>query len=254
MKATRRGAVIAVLLLLVAVMLLSEGAYRGVLRGMEEVERIASAQPLLAMAFVVLFSALGAMLAFVSSWLIVPFAIYNWGAIGALLLLWSGWLLGGALSYAIGRFLGRPVVRRLLPDAVSVRSEQWASRRMPFGLLVLVQFALPSEIPGYVLGIVRYSFGRYLAALGMVELVYGVMTVYLGQNVLERRVAPLLAGVAALALVTLGAARWFGRRAAREHRRGESEQMARRGTANGGRSASRVPLSALRVLGGADAE
>jgi uncharacterized membrane protein YdjX (TVP38/TMEM64 family) len=99
-------------------------------------------------------------------------------------------------------------------------SEEWASRRMPFGLLLLVQFALPSEIPGYVLGIVRYSFGRYLAALGMVELVYGVMTVYLGQSALERRAAPLIGGVAAIGLMTMWAAQQFRRRLARERAHG----------------------------------
>jgi uncharacterized membrane protein YdjX (TVP38/TMEM64 family) len=216
MKATPRAAIAALLVLLVALILLSESAHRGVLRGLAEAERIAAVQPACAMALIVAFSALAAMLAFVSSWVLVPFAVFTWGPTLALVLLWSGWLLGGATSYAIGRFLGRPAVRWLVPGPLVARYEERFSRHTPFSLVLLIQFALPSEIPGYLLGIVRYSFARYLAALGLVELAYGLVTVYLGNSVLERRMAPILAGIATLALVTAWAAHTLRRRLARE--------------------------------------
>lgn len=206
MKATPRMAVAALLLLLVALLLLSDSAHRGVLRGLEAAERIAAVQPALAMALVVAFSALAAMLAFVSSWVLVPFAVFTWGPIVALVLLWSGWLLGGAASYAIGRFLGRPAVNWLLPTGLVTRYEERFARRMPFHVVLLVQLSLPSEIPGYLLGVVRYSFVRYVSALGLVELAYGLVTIYLGEGVLERRIVPILAGGSALALVTVWAA------------------------------------------------
>jgi uncharacterized membrane protein YdjX (TVP38/TMEM64 family) len=206
MKRTTRTAVATLLLLLVALILLSEGAHHVVLRGLEEAQRIAAVQPVLAMAIVVAFSALGAMLAFVSSWVLVPFAVFTWGPAVALALLWSGWLLGGAASYVIGRFLGRPAVNWLLPADLVARYEDRFARRMPFHVVLLVQMALPSEIPGYLFGIVRYSFVRYLAALGLVELAYGLVTIYLGGNFLERRIVPILAGVTVLALVTIWAA------------------------------------------------
>jgi uncharacterized membrane protein YdjX (TVP38/TMEM64 family) len=146
------------------------------------------------------------MLAFVSSWVLVPFAVFTWGPAGALALLWTGWLLGGAASYALGRALGRPALRWLVPQRLLARYEDRFGRRMPFHVVLLVQLSLPSEIPGYLLGVVRYSFFRYLAALGIVELAYGVVTVYLGQGVLDRRVVPILAGFTALAALTLWAA------------------------------------------------
>jgi len=199
-------AVATLLLILVALILLSEGAHRWVLRGLHEAEQIAAVRPALAMALIVAFSALAAMLAFVSSWVLVPFAVFTWGPTVALVLLWSGWLLGGAASYAIGRFLGRPAANWLLPADLVARYEDRFARRMPFHVVVLVQLSLPSEIPGYLLGVVRYSFVRYLAALGLVELAYGLVTIYLGGNFLERRIVPILAGVTALALVTVWAA------------------------------------------------
>ncbi len=199
-------AVAALLLLLVALILVSEGAHRGVLRGLEAAERIAAVQPALAMALIVAFSALAAMLAFISSWVLVPFAVFTWGPAVALVLLWSGWLLGGAASYAIGRFLGRPAVHWLVPTDLVARYEERFARSMPFHVVLLVQLSLPSEIPGYLLGVVRYSFVRYVAALGLVELAYGLATIYLGEGVLERRIVPILVGVTALALVTVWAA------------------------------------------------
>ena len=158
------------------------------------------------MALIVLLSALGAMLAFVSSWVLVPFAVFTWGAPVALLLLWTGWLLGGAATYATGRFLGRPAVEWVVRSDSLARYEQRFVRHMPFYVMLLVQLSLPSEIPGYLAGIVRYSFVRYLAALGIVELAYGIVTVYLGQAVLERQLMPVLAGLTLLALITVAAA------------------------------------------------
>lgn len=201
-----RIALALLLVFLVGLILFSEGAHRAVLRGLHQAEYIAAVQPAIAMALIVVFSALAAMLAFVSSWVLVPFAVLTWGPTVALVLLWSGWLLGGAASYTIGRFLGRPAVRWLLPTDRLTRYEERFVRHMPFHVVLLVQLSLPSEIPGYLLGVVRYSFVRYLAALGIVELAYGLVTIYLGQGFLERRVVPVLAGLTLLVFVTVWAA------------------------------------------------
>lgn len=206
MKPSPRIALVLLLVVLVALILISEGAYRAVLRGLHDAERIAAVQPAIAMVLVVVFAALAAMLAFVSSWVLVPFTVFTWGPAVALALLWTGWLLGGAASYAIGRFLGRPALRYLLPADLVARYEERFARHMPFHIVLLVQLSLPSEIPGYLLGVVRYSFARYLAALALVEFVYGLVTIYLGEGVLERRLLPILAAASALALVTVWAA------------------------------------------------
>jgi uncharacterized membrane protein YdjX (TVP38/TMEM64 family) len=106
-------------------------------------------------------------------------------------------------AYGIGRTLGRPVVRALTsPDAVE-RFENRISRHAPFGLVFLFQLAMPSEVPGYVLGLGRYSFPKYLVILGMVELPFAIGTVHLGASFLEQRTAMLLAiGAAGVALTT----------------------------------------------------
>ena len=218
MTTTRRVVVAVLLLLLVTLLLSSDGIHRVLLALLAEADRTAAAHPLWAMTLVVVFSALAAMLAFVSSWIVVPFAVFTWGTTEAFLLLWTGWLLGGAATYAIGRFLGRPAARWLASAPVLARYEDRISRHTPFGVVLLAQFALPSEVPGYVLGIMRYPFARYLAALGIVELTYGIATIYLGVGVVERRAAPVVMAVSALALATAGTAYMLGRRLARERR------------------------------------
>jgi uncharacterized membrane protein YdjX (TVP38/TMEM64 family) len=215
---TKRRVGVAALLIVLVALFASEGIHSVLVRTLAEADRAAAAHPLWAMTLVVAFSALAAMLAFVSSWIVVPFAVFTWGTTEALLLLWTGWLLGGAGTYAIGRFLGRPAVRWLVSAPVFARYEDRISHRTPFGVVLLAQFALPSEIPGYLLGVVRYPFARYLAALGIVELTYGVATIYLGVGVVERRAAPIITAAAALVLATAWAAYLLGRRFARERR------------------------------------
>ena len=139
---------------------------------------------------VVLFivgAALSAMLAFVSVAVFLPVAVFTWGEPLSILLLWIGWILGGAFTFLIGRYLGRPVVQWLTAEALLARLERHVGPSTPFSLVLLFQFALPSEIPGYVLGLVRYSFAKYLLALGLVELFYAVLMVEIGAGFVERR-------------------------------------------------------------------
>jgi len=151
----------------------------------------------------VLFAALAAMLAFVSSAVIVPIGVFVWGKGISLMLLLLGWVLGGVLTYSIGRYLGRPTVKALTSVDLLERYETRVSRKAPFGLVLLFQVALPSEIPGYLLGLVRYPFWRYFAALTLAELPFAFATVYLGESFVERRI-PVLIGVGAITVAFSG--------------------------------------------------
>lgn len=176
---------------------------------------IIAAHPLAGALLFVLLSALSAMLAFVSSAVLVPSALLAWGSTPTLLLLWAGWILGGLAAYGLARSLGRPLAARLASAGTLERYEQRLSRHSSFGLVVLFQLALPSEIPGYVLGLARYPPGRYLAAVALAELPYALGTVYLGHELLEGNALLLLGlGAGGLAL-SLGAFRRLHQRLAR---------------------------------------
>jgi len=63
--------------------------------------------------------------------------------------------------------------------------EREFSERSRFIHILLFQAAVPSEIPGYVLGILRYRFVFYLTALAITELPYAIAAVYLGESFLK---------------------------------------------------------------------
>ena len=119
--ASRRALLVAVLAALLALVLFAEQAREPMLELAGVIQRVEAAHPLTAMLLVVLFAAVSAMLAFVSTAAIAPFLATTFGTPVAGLLLWSGWLLGGMLAYAIGRTLGRSVTHRLPSAAQRTR-------------------------------------------------------------------------------------------------------------------------------------
>jgi uncharacterized membrane protein YdjX (TVP38/TMEM64 family) len=148
-------------------------------------ERMISEAPLLGMLVFVFLAMLSAMVAFFSSALLAPVAVYAWGKAGCLALLWCGWFLGGMVSYAIGRFFGRSVVSMIVGEEKLSNWENQVSERTRFIHILLFQAVVPSEIPGYLLGMLRYRFLFYLTALGITEIPYAIATVYLGESFLR---------------------------------------------------------------------
>ncbi|MBI4501101.1 MAG: VTT domain-containing protein [Gemmatimonadetes bacterium] len=177
-------------------------------RAIADLSPLVGAHPFWGGVAFVLLSALSAMLAFFSSAILVPVAVPVWGQAGTTTLLWLGWLLGGATTYVIGRFLGRRVVLRLARPGRIRYYERRISHRLRFPLVLLFQFALPSEIPGYVLGLIRYPALKYFAVLGIAELPYAIGSVVLGDQFLRGHYLPM----AGLALVALGALALAGSR------------------------------------------
>lgn len=183
----RRAAALVVLCLVLAAVASSEELHAALLQVLQAVEQIIKVHPVLGATLFVVFAAVSAMIAFVSVAVIVPVAIYTWGQGASILLLWLGWILGGVCAYGTARFLGRRVVHWLTAEAGLRRLESVVNSQTPLSLVLLLQLALPSEIPGYLLGLVRYPLPRYLMALALAELPYALATVVLGASFLERR-------------------------------------------------------------------
>jgi uncharacterized membrane protein YdjX (TVP38/TMEM64 family) len=199
----KRALGLGVLIIGLAALAASDPVHDLFLRLVNVAERVIAAYPTLGATLFVVFSALSAMIAFFSTAVITPVAVRTWGETMSIALLWTGWMLGGMCAYAIGRTLGRTVVRALTSDDAVDRFEHRISNRAPFGLVLLFQLAMPSEVPGYVLGIARYSFWKYIVILGMVELPFAIGTVQLGASFLERRTVLLVAiGALGIALTS----------------------------------------------------
>jgi uncharacterized membrane protein YdjX (TVP38/TMEM64 family) len=149
------------------------------------VESAIAGYPVLGKALFILLAMASAMLAFFSSAILTPIGIYAWGTAETCILLWIGWLLGGIASFLVGHYLGRSVASALLGESRLSSWEKEVGQHAKFIHILLFQVAVPSEIPGYVLGILRYRFTLYLAALAIVELPFALGTVLLGESFLK---------------------------------------------------------------------
>jgi uncharacterized membrane protein YdjX (TVP38/TMEM64 family) len=201
----RRAIILALLCASLAAIAASESLHMALIEVLDESKALIEQHPVQGAWLFAALAALSAMLAFVSIAVLAPVAVYVWGEPLSVALLWAGWIVGGAAAYCIARFLGRPVVHWLTASAALTRVERRVSRHSSFSLVLLFQLALPSEIPGYVLGLVRYPFLRYLAAAALGELPYALATVYLGATFVEARSAMVLAIGLGLAAVSVSA-------------------------------------------------
>lgn len=198
--ASRRGSrslvrVLLVLLICVmAALLLSvDWVYSGMHRLLAAAEPLISGHPVLGALAFVLLSALSAILAFFSSALLVPAAVFAWGNALTLVLLWIGWLLGGICMYWLGHGMRGSNGDKAAPGGRFAAYLPRVSREVSFPLVLLWQLALPSEIPGYLCGYLRVPFRTYVVALAIGELPYAAAAVWLGQSVVDRQVGWLVA-------------------------------------------------------------
>lgn len=171
--------------------------------------------PLVGALIFVALSAASAMVIFFSAAVIVPVGIEVWGRPTTILLLCAGWLAGGALTYFVGRYPGRSLLRWLEPRKPTGRWEAMIAANRNFPFVALFQLAVPSEVPGYVLGTLRYPFGRYFLILAIGEIPYAVGATYMADSFLHRQYGFLVTlGFAAIA-VSATAALMLRRRLAR---------------------------------------
>lgn len=203
---TRQRLIVLVVAILILAAIMTSAPIHEAVRGLvDQVALLAETHPILGVVAFCLLSVLSAMMAFFSTAIVVPVAVYAWGRETTVMLLWSSWLIGGCCAYAIGRTLGRRVASWLVDPA---RLEFYTTRvpeRAGFFTILLFQLALPSEIPGYVLGTIRYRFIIYLLALAITEIPFAFGAVYLGEGFLQRNVA-LLLGIGLGGLTVIGIA------------------------------------------------
>ena len=201
----RRAGILALLCVSLAALAMSDTVHAALIELLSAIEAIIAEKPVTGAIVFVLFSAVSAMFAFVSVAAIVPVAVYTWGVPVSIGLLWTGWIVGGLCAYGVGRHFGRPVVLWLTSNGDALHKlETRVGRDTPLSVVLLFQLGLPSEIPGYVLGLTRYSLPRYLLSLSLAELPYTLATVLLGQSFVERHTATLLAVGAALICLSIG--------------------------------------------------
>jgi len=176
----------------VALLLSVDAVYESLQRVLAAAEPLIAGHPYLGAAVFVLLAAISAVLAFFSSALLLPAAVFAWGSAVTFGLLWLGWLLGGICTYALGLALRRP---RRKESRTSGKLDFYLQRvpgEVTFALVLLLYLALPSEIPGYLCGYLGVRFRSYFAALALAELPYAVGAVLLGEGVVNRQLSWLV--------------------------------------------------------------
>lgn len=211
----RRAAALLAMVAVGAAAVSLDAVHEPLLRLLNAAGPVIATHPRLGAVVFVALSAVSAMLAFFSSAVLVPVALVVWDRWITIALLWLGWLLGGVLAYGMGRMLGRPLINTVGSARMIASYQRRVSTGMRFPTVLLLQFALPSEIPGYLLGILRVRFRTYIAALALVELPYAIGTVLLGESIVQQRAGWLLTLGAAGVAVTLLAAYLLHRRLSR---------------------------------------
>jgi uncharacterized membrane protein YdjX (TVP38/TMEM64 family) len=188
-----RAVVVVVICTSAALMLSVDEVYGSLQRALSAAEPLIAGHPYLGAAVFVSLAALSAILAFFSSALLLPPAVFTWGNTITFGLLWLGWLLGGICTYALGRALRRPQGRASRTSRQFELYRQRVPGEATFTLVLLLCLAMPSEIPGYLCGYLGVRLRTYFPALALAELPYAVGAVVLGDGVVNRHLGWLLA-------------------------------------------------------------
>lgn len=185
------------------VLLLQSAVFKTAMHGaIQWAEEIMSAHPIWGAVVFVLFSALSAMLAFASSVVLVPSANLAWGKTVTFLLLWGGWTAGAAAAFAIGRSAG-PLFTRLAYRQALQKYQNFITTRMKFWMVLVFCLAVPSEIPGYLFGGLKYPFLKFIAAISIAEAGYALGVIVAGDKLLAAGPGPLLLTLGVMAAVAI---------------------------------------------------
>jgi uncharacterized membrane protein YdjX (TVP38/TMEM64 family) len=167
-------------------------------------EGIIEAHPVKGAAVLFLFSALSAMLVFTSSMVLVPPANLVWGKLLTFLLLWGGWVAGAMAAFGIGK-LAEPMLLRLGYKEKLEKYQQFVSKRMKFWAVLVFCIAVPSEVPGYLFGGMKYPFWKFIAAIAIAEAIYGVGIIVAGESLLEAKPGVVLITIGMMVVVAVTA-------------------------------------------------
>jgi len=178
-KRYRKELSILALLIGVALIFWSSLSLQGAFYDLVElVERFTAENQFLGGALFVLLGVLSTMFMPFSSYPLVPVMTAIWGRHLTFGLLMLGWLIGGVIAYGIAYFAGYPLVRRLVKPEVFDRYLTMIEGKTGFWLVLLFRTIAPSEVASYALGILRYSFPKYLIITLASELPVAYFGVY----------------------------------------------------------------------------
>lgn len=193
---------VAVTLVVLALLLHSDFFKHWIDQATEWAEGIMKPHPVQGGVIFFLFSAGSAMLAFTSSVVLVPPANLVWGKAVTFLLLWGGWTAGAMAAFAIGK-LAEPFLLRHGYRETLRKYQQFVSKRMKFWAVLVFCIAVPSEVPGYVFGSMKYPFWKFVAAIAIAEGLYGIGVIVAGDSLVDAKPGVLFMAIGAMIAVAV---------------------------------------------------
>lgn len=184
----RLGVTAVIIALALALFIVSERISAAFYGAIFWIENVINAQPLLGSLIFFALSALSAILAFASTVALLPSAILVWGMPLTFFLLLGGWIAGTILTYWIGSRLARPAMTFFVAEEKLSHYEHIISKEAKFWVILLFCLAVPSEIPGFILGAMRYDFAKFISAVLIAETVYALGAVLIAQNILDKEI------------------------------------------------------------------
>jgi uncharacterized membrane protein YdjX (TVP38/TMEM64 family) len=176
----------------------------------EWIEQTAAQFPVLSMLVFMLLTSLAATVVFVGIFPLVPSALMLWGPEVTFALLMAGWMFGDVVLYFVGRGVGGDTISRTsFFSKVDALRERLKGKE--FFLILLLRIALPTELFGYVLGVMKYSFVPYVLVTILAELPFAALTVYGADAFLKGNIFAIL-GAVILATVVITVAAFVAKR------------------------------------------
>lgn len=222
----RRHKYIILLVVLIAVLFGAAALFQDVFRSLTgALVEYEEAHPFLGAFLFIALGAASVMLGPFTSAPIVPFAVAVWGTPVTLGLLLVGWLLGNSIAYVIGFYLGYPIVKKIVSEPKLKKWSGFISREVHIGALLLFRLAIPSEV-GYVFGVLRYEFLKYLFIVFVAELPFALIVIYAGEAIIDSSWLTLT-GLGAGTVAIIVGALWMLKRVSRRREAQEKEVQSR---------------------------
>ncbi len=136
------------------------------------------------------------------------------GSFWGIVLTWVGAMLGAAISYALARWLGQPLVRRVVParqwDALQAwEADQGAAALLMARLIPVISFNLINYAAG--LAGVKWPVFLWTTAIGILPLT--ILSVVLGHQLVDAPLWVWIVVATALVALWIGSRRWRRRSA-----------------------------------------
>lgn len=149
-------------------------------------------RPVFGVLLFIVISALSSVLSPFSSLIILQPAIVAWGKALTLVYLIFGWAVGSILGYAIGFYALSGLFRKIFSFKKIDYYKEKISPETQFWMVVIFRLGAPTEITGYVLGIIHYYFKKYILATIISEIPFALISVYSSSALFGGRIISFL--------------------------------------------------------------